>query len=305
MIADRGGHMDIRKLEAFYNVYELQNFSKAGEVMYLSQPTISSHVANLEAELGVKLFDRLGRRVIPTQAGEILYRSAVAIFENVKQARTSIEVLRDTVAGELVIGCSTIPAHHMLPEYLAVFGAQYSQVSFTVHTSDSGDVIAKVTEGQWPVGIVGHKPEGEDLAAHALLEDETVVVASRGASWLPRSSGPVPVSQLALLPWVMRERGSATRQALEDTLGRIGLSLQDINVRCWVDGTCEAVAHVLSGVGLSVTSELATRQLVESGALVRLDVPELMGRRRFHLIYHKGRQMFPAYKAFVDFCLSR
>lgn len=297
--------MDIRKLEAFCNVYELQNFSKAGDAMYLSQPTISSHVANLEAELGVKLFDRLGRRVIPTQAGEILYRSAVAIFESVKQARTSIEVLRDKVAGELVIGCSTIPAHHLLPGYLAGFGAKYPLVSFMAHTSDSGEVIAKVAEGLWPVGIVGHKPESGDLAAHTLLEDETVVVASSGAPWLPRACGPISASALASLPWVMRERGSATRRALEDTLGRIGLSLQDVNVRCWVDGTCEAVAHVLSGVGLSVTSELATRKLVESGALVRLDVPELMGRRRFHLIYHKDRQMFPAHKAFVDYCLSR
>lgn len=296
--------MDIRKLEAFCKVYELQNFSKAGDAMYLSQPTISSHVANLEAELGVKLFDRLGRKVIPTQAGEILYRSAVAIFENVKQARTSIEVLRDKVTGDLVIGCSTIPAHHLLPGYLAAFGAKFPLVSFSVHTGDSAEVIARVAEGQWPVGIVGHKPENEDLAVHTLLEDETVVVASSSASWLPRASGPVPVSELVSLPWVMRERGSATRRSLEDTLGRIGLSLQNINVRCWVDGTCEAVAHVLSGVGLSVTSELATRQLVETGALVRLDVPELMGRRRFHLIYHRGRQMFPAHKAFVDYCLS-
>jgi DNA-binding transcriptional LysR family regulator len=296
--------MDIRKLEAFCHVYELQSFSKAGEVMYLSQPTISSHVSNLEAELGVRLFDRLGRRVLPTQAGDILYRSARTIFDQVAKARSSIEVLRDKVVGELVIGCSTIPAHHILPGLLAGFGIRYPQVSFNIHTSDSAEVAARVADGQWPLGIVGQRPDTDDLAVHTLLEDETVVVASATAPWLPRESGPIDARTLAALPWVMRERGSATRRVLEDMLARSGMSLQDINVRCWVDGTCEAVAHVLSGVGLSVTSDLATRQLVDCGALVRLDVPELMARRRFHLVYHKDRQMFPAHKAFVDYCQS-
>ncbi|WP_285905589.1 selenium metabolism-associated LysR family transcriptional regulator [Pseudodesulfovibrio pelocollis] len=296
--------MDIRKLEAFCHVYETQSFSRAGEVMFLSQPTISSHVANLEAELGVRLFDRLGRRVLPTQAGDILYRSARAIFSQVAQARSSIETLRDQVVGELVIGCSTIPAHHILPGFLAGFGQRYPLVSFRVQTGDSSEVATRVVDGQWPLGLMGHRPENDELAVHPLFEDETVVVASSAAPWLPTVSGPLSVRDLTGLPWVMRERGSATRRALEDTLAGLGLSLQDINVRCWVDGTCEAVAHVLSGVGLSVTSHLATRQMVESGALVRLDVPELMGRRRFYLVFHRDRQMFPAYKAFVDHCLG-
>ncbi|MUM76158.1 LysR family transcriptional regulator [Pseudodesulfovibrio sp. F-1] len=297
--------MDIRKLEAFCHVYETQSFSKAGEAMFLSQPTISSHVANLEAELGVRLFDRLGRRVLATQAGDILYRSAQAIFSHVRQARDSIEILRDQVVGELVIGCSTIPAHHILPGFLAGFSSRYPLVSFRVQTGDSSEVAARVADGQWVLGMMGHRPESDELTAHPLLEDETVVVASSSAPWLPGGAGPVSVRELAGLPWVMREHGSATRRVLEDALAGLGLCLQDINVRCWVDGTCEAVAHVLSGAGLSVTSRLATRQMVESGALVRLDVPELVGRRRFFLVHHRERQMFPAYNAFVDHCLGR
>jgi DNA-binding transcriptional LysR family regulator len=297
-------HMDIRKLEAFCNVYELQNFSKAGEVMYLSQPTISSHVANLEAELGVKLFDRMGRKVMPTQAGDVLYRSAVAIFENLKQAKSSIEILRDKVVGELVVGCSTIPAHHLIPGFLAGFGQRYPHVSFVVHTGDSAEVIGKVAEGEWPVGIVGQKPDMDELEVHKLIEDETVVVAASNAPWFQGVTS-MGIRQLADLPWVMREKGSGTRRVLEDALGSIGLSLQNLNVRCLVDGTCEAIAHVLSGVGLSVTSKLASQPFLDSGALARIDVPELEGRRQFFLIYNKARQMFPAHKAFVDFCRNR
>lgn len=207
--------MDIRKLEAFCKVYELQNFSKAGEMMYLSQPTMSSHVANLEDELGVRLFDRMGRRVIPTQAGEVLYKSAVTIFEDLSQAKASIEMLRDKVVGELIIGCSTIPAHAIVPNLVANFSYKYPDVRFMIRTSDSAHVIAKVVGGEWPVGIVGQAPDEDELIAKKLLHDEVVVVAAADASWLPESGALLPMDELAALPWIMREKGSATRCALE------------------------------------------------------------------------------------------
>ncbi len=293
--------MDIRKLEAFCKVYELQSFSKAGEAMFLSQPTISSHVANLEDELGVKLFDRLGRKVLPTQAGDVLYQSAVNVFNDLNQAKASIEMLRDKVVGELVIGCSTIPAHNIIPELLSRFSDKFPEVTFVLHTSDSSEVIRRVSAGDWPVGIVGHKPDDEGLVVRLLIEDEIAVVAARNASWLPRENGVVSMEELAVLPWIMREKGSGTRRVLEDALVGMGLSLHDLNVRCRVDGTCETIAHTLHGVGVSVTSSLASDRHVESGDLVRLKVPQLEGCRRFYLIYNSARHMFPALKAFVNF----
>jgi len=293
--------MDIRKLEAFCQVYELQSFSKAGEVMFLSQPTISSHVANLEAELGVKLFDRLGRKVLPTQAGDVLYRSAVSVFEHLKEARASIEMLRDKVVGEVTIGCSTIPSFYIAPRILASFFTRYPQVTFTVHTGDSAEVIRRVASGDWPVGIVGELPTEEGLSTKLVCEDETVVIAAKGAEWLPREDGNLTMEELARLPWVMREKGSATRHSLEAKLNSLGLNMSDLAVRCWVDGTNEALAHTLRGAGLCVTSRLASARFIESGALVRVNVPELEGKRHFYLIHNEGRHMLPALRAFVDF----
>ncbi len=293
--------MDIRKLEAFCKVYELQSFSKAGEMMFLSQPTISSHVANLEAELGVRLFDRLGRKVMPTQAGDVLYRSAVTVFENLTNAKASIEMLRDKVVGELQIGCSTIPSHNIMPSVLAEFVLKYPQVNFLIHTSDSSEVIKKVSSGDWPVGIVGRKPEVDGLTAQMLFEDEIAVVAASDASWLPKNGLQVSIDRLVGMPWIMREKGSGTRSVLEAALASAGYSLQDLNIRCRVDGTSETLAHILAGVGVSVTSRLASQAYIQNGAMVQLTVPELEGSRRFYLIYHSERYMFPALKAFVDF----
>ncbi|HKI82301.1 MAG TPA: selenium metabolism-associated LysR family transcriptional regulator [Pseudodesulfovibrio sp.] len=292
--------MDIRKLEAFCKVYELQSFSRAGEAMFLSQPTISSHVANLEDELGVKLFDRLGRKIMPTQAGDVLYESMVNIFQNLDRAKAAIEVLRDRVVGELQVGCSTIPSHSILPEMLKSFSAKYPEVSFVVHTGDSSEVIKRVSSGDWPVGIVGKRPDEEELTAKLLTRDETILVASPNAPWMPEVDEP-SMEQLMALPWIMRIRGSATRMVLESALSNAGYSLQSLNIRCKVEGTCESLAHAVHGVGMCFTSKLAAQPLLDSGEVVRIKVPALEGRREFYLIHHSGRYMFPALKAFVEF----
>lgn len=269
--------------------------------MYLSQPTISSHVANLEEELGVRLFDRMGRKVMATQAGHVLYRSAISIFQNLDQAKASIEMLRDKVVGELVVGCSTIPSHNIMPSLIARFSNDYPDVSFVINTSDSAEVIKRVASGDWPVGIVGQKPDIEGLETEVLMEDQTVVVAASDATWLPDVTTPLTAEELVNLPWVMREKGSGTRHVLENALEQIGHSLDSLNVRCWVDGTCETIAHTLAGVGVSVTSRLASERFVQHGSMVRLNVPILEGNRRFYLIYHKDRHMFPALQTFVNF----
>jgi len=292
--------MDVRKLEAFCRVYELQSFSKAGDVMFLSQPTISSHVANLEEELGVKLFDRLGRKVMPTQAGEVLYGSATKVFANLDRAKASIEMLRDRVVGDLGIGCSTIPSLSLLPEMLAGFSRKYPEVSFTVHTYDSSEVLKRVVSGEWPVGVVGQKPEEADLVAHHIADDEIMVVAARNASWLP-GNGSVSLAQVASLPWIMRERGSATRRVLEKALEGAGHNIQDLTIRCRVEGTSESLAHAANGVGICFTSRLVAEDMISRGVLTALEIPELSGTRQFFLVYHSGRHMFPALKAFVDF----
>lgn len=297
--------MDVRKLEAFCKVYELENFSKAGEVMFLSQPTISSHVANLEDELGVRLFDRMGRKVMPTEAGHVLYRSAVLVFRNLSEAKASIEMLRDNVVGDLQIGASTIPAHHIVPGLLADFSRSYPDVSFTVKTSDSADVIKRVVDGDLPMGIVGYEPSEEGLHADLLMEDETAVIVGTTASFLNQAENLVGIETLVDYPWVMREKGSATREVLEQALRGVGKSMHDLNIRSRVEGTCEALAHTIAGVGVSMTSLVASSDLIKAGVVRRLDVPELRGRRRFYIIYHSERHMFPALRTFVDYALSR
>ncbi len=294
--------MDIRKLEAFCKVYELRSFSKAGKELFLSQPTISSHISCLEDELDVLLFDRLGRRTVPTQAADILYSSASKVFESLERVQTEILLLRDKIIGDLNVGGSTIPANHMLPRLMAAFTAKHPDVRFSLSVGDSDQILNKVYSGELILGLVGRKPDQPGLASSLILQDDMVVVAPvKFNTHLNGMKGPWTIDDLARLPWIMREKGSGTRKAFEEAL-QDKLSLQELNVRAWVDSTTAVLECVLAGVGVSTTSRFVAQPYIDRGQLVTLDVPELVWKREFYLTYHADRDLFPAVRAFLSFC---
>ena len=110
--------MDLHQIEIFCTLIRLRSFSKAAEVLYLTQPTVSGHIKNLETDLGVKLVDRLGRRAVPTEAGEVLFRHGLKLLSLRDQARQEIEGVSGRVSGQLKIGGSTIPGAYVLPSFI-------------------------------------------------------------------------------------------------------------------------------------------------------------------------------------------
>ena len=120
--------MDIRKLEVFRKVYELKSFSRAGDETYLSQPTVSGHIKYLEDYLECKLFDRLGKEVVPTRAGDILYEYAVEIIDLREKAEYALNQFQGKMKGKLLIGGSTIPGGYILPLLLGAFRSKYKDV---------------------------------------------------------------------------------------------------------------------------------------------------------------------------------
>jgi len=226
--------MDLKNLEAFCKVYELRSFSKAGQELYLSQPTISAHVSSLENELGVLLFDRLGRGILPTRAGETLYRHAKDIFERLTRAKSEVHLLTQKISGTLVLGASTIPAHYILPQVIAGFRAKFPDVSLDLRIGDTSEIIRQVRAGVLDAGMVGAMEPDPDLEFSRILEDELVVVASPGFNV---SRAPLDAEALKALPWIVREKGSGTRKAMENGLSSIGLEFRQLDVAAVVAAT--------------------------------------------------------------------
>ncbi len=290
--------MDLRRLEAFCKVYELKSFSKAGRELYLSQPTISAHISTLEEELGVHLFDRLGRSILVTQAGEVLYRNAKDIYELIGKAHSEINLLRDKVVGDLEIGGSSIPSHYLLPGILYDYCKKFPDVRIHMSVGDTTDILNKIRSGKLILGVVGATTDAPNIEFIPIMRDKLVVVAP--PVLVKNYDGIIDIQQLAELPWVMREGGSGTRKALEAGLAELGTNIRDLNVTVWVESTQAVVQCVKAGLGISVTSLLAAQTHIDSGELIHITDLPLNLERSFYLAHLTGREFFPAVRYFID-----
>lgn len=289
--------MDFRKLQAFAKVYEMRSFSRAGEDLFLSQPTVSAHVASLEEELGVRLFDRLGRSVLPTQAAEVLYAAAHDVFTRLDGAVAEVRLLQDRVVGDLTVGGSTIPTHYILPELLAGFVRRHPDVRVHLVAGDSGGIVSQVASGRLAMGLVGADPEMPELEAVPVRDDELLVI---GPAELIGQGGD-PLRVLRAKPWVMREPGSGTRKAFEAVLPALGLNLRELRVVAWVESTEAVLRCARAGLGLGVVSRLAAAEGLERREFAALEGLPVHLDRRFYLVTRKGRTLSPAARAFAGF----
>ncbi len=293
--------MDIRRLQAFANVYDLRSFSRAGEELMLSQPTISAHIAALEEELGTQLFDRLGRTVLPTQAGEVLYRYCNTIFTQLDHARADILALSHRVAGDLVIGGSTIPSHYIIPRLLARFLGQYPEVRVELRGGDSTEIADLVASGEVHVGLVGAPASSPDVLSLPFLEDVLVLAAPSAMRDLALD-GPDWREKLVGLPWILREPGSGTRQTLEVALRKSGIDIRELRPVLQVSSSLAVLECVEAGLGVSAVSGLATVAYRDREAVVEVPVPRLDMRRSFYVVHHARRYLFPPLQRFLKTC---
>lgn len=290
--------LDFRKLEAFCKVYELKSFSQAGKELFLSQPTISAHVLSLEKELGVQLLDRMGRVVLPTAAGEILYQHSRQAFSALDSARAEIMQLQDEVTGQIIIGGSTIPAHYMLPQVMASYRRNHPAVKVEMRVGDTDTIAELVAAGAISLGIVGAKEAHPELVYDPLVDDELVLIAA--PDLLPEVAS-LTTSDLPRFPWVMREPGSGTRKTLAQALAERGGDIRRLEVSVSVDSTQAAVQCVKAGLGLTMTSRLVVTELVERGELVIIPLDDLEVKRNFYCVHHGKRHFFPAVTGFMKY----
>lgn len=294
--------MDIRKIEAFSKVFEHRSFSKAGKALYLSQPTISAHVAALEQELGVQLFDRIGRTVVPTKAGEVLYRHAQKIFEASELAISELRKLQDRITGRLDIGGSTIPANYLMPEILAKFWQAYPEVVMDLRIGDSEDIVNQVRENSLMLGVVGAHFEAPDLQFEPIATDSLALVMS---SEIHARFGHLETEDLLrALPWIVREEGSGTRIAMAASLAKFGIDIHSLHTVIMVRNAGAMARCLASGMGAAITSVVTVSSELDSGKLIAVDLLGLHMERFFYVVFNKKRSLFPAALKLIDFLKS-
>jgi DNA-binding transcriptional LysR family regulator len=291
--------MDLRRLEVFSKVYEMKSFSRAAKACLLSQPTVSEHIRYLETFLEVQLFDRLGREVVPTQAGDILYTYAQRMLNLRREASRSLEMYRGKMSGEIELGGSTIPGQYILPALIGRFKENLGDVRITLIIADTMKITTMVLDGSLELGVVGARMKNSKLHFDQLFDDELVLAVSPEHLWANRSQ--VRLHELSEAPFIMREHGSGTRMMMVKILEQAGFDHHKLNVVAEM-GSTEAIRQgIKAKVGISILSRRAISDDLRFQQLCHIPIQDLSFIRRFYLVTHKKRTRSPLGEAFVSF----
>ncbi|MFC0142002.1 DNA-binding transcriptional regulator YeiE [Erwinia mallotivora] len=285
-------HITLRQLEVFSEVLKSGSTTQAALLLSLSQSAVSAALADLENQLNVQLFDRVGKRLVVNEHGRLLYPRAVGLLE---QAAEIEQLFREDKGALRVYASSTI-GNYMLPAMIAGWRRDYPDLPLELSVGNSQDVIHAVADFRVDIGLIEGPCHMTEVISEAWQEDELVVFAAPDAPVLQR---PVTLESLAGEPWILRERGSGTREIVDYLLlshlssFRLALEL----------GNSEAIKHaVRHGIGISCLSRRVIAEQLQSGTLreVPLPVPKLT--RTLYRIHHRQKHLSRPLLRFLSYC---
>lgn len=281
------------KLLIFITIAEEKNFSRAAEVLNMTQPAISQHIQALEEYYRAVLFEKSGKRVELTPAGAALYTHAREILDLHKASKQAVADIVELVTGKLTIGASLTIGEYILPRMMAAFSQRHPKVNFSVIIGNTEFIHERALEGSIDIGLVEGHIEDNQLLVKEFLKDEMVLIVSK-QHFLAKKKYVIR-EDLETVTFVMREEGSGTRLVLEEVLQEISLKPEKIITL----GSTQAIKEAVeAGLGISFLSKWALRKELQLGTLKAVRVKDLNITRGFYLIKHKER---PESKACSEF----
>lgn len=287
--------MTLRQLEVFLAIVRARSYRQAAEALHASQPALSQHIRELEGELGVRLFDRLTRGVILTEAGRLLEERAKRVFATLTDVRDVLGELQGLQRGSLLVGASTTPGIYVLPAIIGAFRRRHPGIDLQLRIANSRAIEDAIRAHDVDLGVVGGHglaPGEECLAAG--LADELVLIVSPRHRWAGRRE--VVPAELTDEPLLVREEGSATRRVTERALDQAGIRRR-VSMEL---GHTEAIKQaVMAGLGVAFVSVHAVRGEVADRRLAAVRLRRLRIRRHFHVIHSEARTMSAGARALV------
>lgn len=291
--------MQFKQLETFIEVVRNKSFTTAAENLFVSQPTVSNQVAELERSVGAKLLKRSTREVELTEVG----REFLKYAEDILKRRDDLQELVDNfnrpeiLHGSITIGASSAPAEYILPKIMADFSKLENNISFELIGADSREIAYKVLEEELEFGIVGSIYKRTGLKYTELMSDRLILIAPTNRDFLEAGQK---------IPLIRRELGSGTGRELEFFLKQesdLADRLQSIAIMPSNQAVVEAVA---AGLGISLVSGIAAKEALESRRVqeIKLSATADEASRQFYLVDKTNRQKSAASEAFRDYLIK-
>lgn len=284
-------HITLRQLEVFAEVLKSGSTTRASVMLALSQSAVSAALTDLEGQLGVQLFDRVGKRLVVNEHGRLLYPRALALLEQT----TEIEQLFREDNGAIRVYASSTIGNYILPAMIARYRHDFPDLPLELSVGNNEDVINAVLDFRVDIGLIEGPCHSTEIISEPWLEDELVVFAAPSS---PLTKGPVTLEQLAASPWILRERGSGTRELVDylllSHLPRFQMAMEL--------GNSEAIKHaVRHGLGISCLSRRVIAEQLQAGTLSEVPVPLPRLVRTLWRVHHRQKHISNSITRFLHY----
>lgn len=283
------------RLRVFRIVARHLNFSRAAEELLLTQPAVTQQIKALEEELGVSLFDRSGRQIRLTTAGEALVPFADQMRTLSQEAVQAVAAAAGDERGEVAVGASQTIAHYVLPRAIAAFAKSYPKVRVRARSGNTDAMLEALLDGEVELALIEGPERRKDLHIEPFLEDHMVLVVPAGHAWAGRD---VTAEMLRGEGLLVREFGSGSRRIVEQALAAQGLKAKDLSIRLELDSTEALLSAVEAGLGVTFVSRWAVRNQLALGTLKLAYARELKLSRWFSVARRAGPEPRGTVEAF-------
>ena len=289
--------MNFKQIESFLWVADLKSFTKAARHLYMSQPAVSFQIKALEEDLSVVLFKRGEKKMVLTDAGQLLYKEAKQILQHYQKMKVDLDDLKGLKTGQLTVGANSIPGEYVLPHLIGNFFKSYPGVKINLRIADSRQVAQMITSREIDVGFTGMPAEGNDVVCFPWLKDELQLIVPISHKWAGLDC--VEAADLINENFIFRERGSGTRQTVEELLSA---KVPVDQIPKWLElGSSRAViTAVETGLGVSIVSRYAAKEAVEAGRVKVTGIADLELCRSIYQLQHKQSAGSFVMKTFID-----
>ena len=290
--------MNLKQLEAFAGVAETKSFSLTAKQLFLTQPTVSAHIASLEKELNTCLFVRSTKGVALSDDGKKLYAYAEQMLELEKKIRERFGQNGRFAGGVLRIAASTIPSQYLLPDIMVRFRKNYPGEKLKVFETDSAGVAEMIASHRADVGLAGAKIDKGNCTYVPIYQDELVAITPAFEKYRAKGAD-AAAGWLKEEPVILREEGSGTRQEARKILQQMGIDMNELNVAAIMENQETIKRSVENGMGISILSDLAVRDAVDAGRLLAFPLGKTGGKRDISLVFDESYPSLPGADKFI------
>lgn len=290
--------MEFKQLEAFVAVIKYNSFSEAAKHLYLTQPTVSTHVQSLEKELKSKLIIRTTKKIEVTYRGQQLYECATNIL---KMRNKIVCDFAEEAPAVVSLAASTIPSVYILPEILGSFQKENSDAVFHMWQANNQKVIDQVLDEKIDLGFTTMTSDHENCVFIPFFKDELKIAAPNTDYYRRLKQERADINRLVKEPFIIRGSDSSTQKEVNALLGDMKMNAANLNVAACMSDIEAIKRAVVNGMGISVLSTLSMHDLVDAGKLIAFPLGEMRRQRDIFMVYNRNRTLKPCVKQLICF----